>query len=138
MVRFVVVASLGLLAACGDHEYDLRRVGGSDVTFDAQPRVFPCEVRSSMAVCPRCHTPEPEGAHVGPFPLLQWEDTQKAYAGKPIYVHMKNVIESNLMPYTLPPPLDPPVEPLTPTQKAAMLDWLGANAPAGDPSVACE
>lgn len=88
---------------------------------------IPCDIEDILqAKCQRCHQSPPQNG--APFQLLQWEDTQKVYLGKPIHLRMFNAVTSGFMPFTA-LPLDPPVEPLTPAEKTKLLDWLSQCGP---------
>jgi hypothetical protein len=88
---------------------------------------FPCEIDAILeAKCRRCHTePQQNGA---PFPLLTWQDTQEEYFLTPIYKRMHNAVKTDFMPFVA-LPLEPPVEPLTPAEKAKLLEWLECALP---------
>ncbi len=97
-------------------------VGGSGAPH------FPCEIEAVIrAKCQRCHNDPPQND--APFPLLTWEDTRRPYGMLLVYEAMLPAIETDFMPLTQ-LELDPPVEPLTPEEKAPMLDWLRDEAPA--------
>jgi hypothetical protein len=89
---------------------------------------FPCEVEDVIvAKCQRCHNDPQEND--APFPLLTWEDTRRSYGLVLVYEAMLPAIETDFMPLTQ-LDLEPPVEPLTPGEKALLLDWLQSDAPA--------
>lgn len=89
---------------------------------------FPCDVQAVIeARCQRCHN-DPQ-QNEAPFPLLVWEDTRRQYGEQLVYQAMLLAIETDFMPFTQ-LELEPPVEPLTPDQKALLLDWLRDDAPA--------
>jgi uncharacterized membrane protein len=112
-----LLACPGLLLACASEPDD---AGASTASH------FPCEVEDVIqAKCQRCHQQPPENG--APFPLLTWEDTQKMYGVQLVYEAMLPAVETDFMPYTQ-IPLDPPVEPLTPQEKALLLDWLADGA----------
>lgn len=97
---------------------------------------LPCEIDAILeAKCRRCHQDPPQ--NFAPFPLLTWEHTQADHNEIPIHQRMFNVVSSGFMPYMgSNPPLDPPVEPLTPQEKATLLDWLDDCGPPVE-AVAC-
>ena len=87
---------------------------------------FPCAVRAAIeAKCQRCHNDPPRNG--APFPLLTWEHTRAAYGPILVYEAMLPAIESDFMPFTE-LELDPPVEPLTPSEKTTLVTWLEAGA----------
>lgn len=90
---------------------------------------IPCEIDAILeAKCRRCHQDPPLNS--APFPLLTWENTQAEYFDKPIHERMFNAVSTGFMPYMgSNPPLDPPVEPLTESEKTTLLDWLDDCAP---------
>lgn len=97
--------------------------------------VFPCNVRAIIEnKCQRCHQePLRNGA---PFPLLTWSDTRAEYGVQLVYQAMIRAIETDFMPFTE-LELDPPVEPLTPSEKRTLLDWLEAGAEPAEAPPAC-
>lgn len=100
---------------------------GSDGPSDAAVG-FPCEVeRILQAKCQRCHGDPLQNA--APFPLLTWEDTQVSRGSSRIYERIKIAVSSRFMPLMI-SGLDPPVEPLTTEERAALLDWLEEGAQA--------
>jgi hypothetical protein len=89
---------------------------------DAQPIV--------VAKCGRCHADPPRNG--APFSLLAHADTQTVdKKGKPRYERMQTAIESDFMP-ALFLTLEPPVEPLSKTERQQLLDWLADGAPRGE------
>jgi hypothetical protein len=86
---------------------------------------FPCDVEAALkAKCRRCHTlPARHGA---PFPLLTWQQTQQAFRGTPIAGHMGRAVKSGFMPYRI--NANPPIEPLTESEKQAIIAWVEAGA----------
>jgi hypothetical protein len=84
------------------------------------------------AKCQRCHQDPPQNG--APAPFLTYEDTQANYAstGKPFFEFMIGDVERGTMPYVFlngpPTNLMPPVEPLTPEEKATLLGWLKQGA----------
>ena len=168
-MRALLFAALGasvLAGACGDHEFDIDRVGGplpapiagaggeagtagsGGATVDAgsdgatvpDNPAFPCDVREIVeGVCRRCHQAMPEGGHMPPFPLETWEDTQVEYFNRPIWERMLDAVKSGFMPLAAPPLLDPPVQPLTMEQKETMMTWLeGGAIPVDGDVVTCD
>lgn len=89
---------------------------------DAQPII--------VAKCGRCHAdPAQNGA---PFSLTEYADTQVVDSHERLrYERMRTAIETDSMP-ALFVKLEPPVEPLTDTERQQLLDWLDAGAPLGD------
>jgi hypothetical protein len=84
--------------------------------------------------CQRCHQePTLNGA---PFPLLTYDDTQVVdRKGVPRFQRMKAAIESDYMP-PLFLELEPAVEPLEESERAALLSWLSSDPPLDNPD--CE
>lgn len=87
---------------------------------------FPPEIDEVLKLkCRRCHTaPLANGA---PFTLLTWEDTRKLRHNTPIWKAMGTAVKSGFMPYRI--PLTPPVQRLSPAEKAVFLAWVDAEAP---------
>jgi uncharacterized membrane protein len=97
-----------------------------------------CDALAVLEVkCQRCHQDPP--VNNAPFALLSYADTQvERSSGDRVYEDMLDAVETGVMPPTA-GAYTPPVEPLTCSEKATLLDWLkaGAPRPAGnDPS--CE
>jgi len=87
---------------------------------------FPCDVRAVIeAKCQRCHADPPRNR--APFPLMTWEHTRAPYGTQLVYEAMLPAIETDFMPLTE-LDLEPPVQPLTPSEKTTMLTWLEAGA----------
>jgi uncharacterized membrane protein len=87
-----------------------------------------CAVQPILGLkCQRCHSAPPvEGA---PFSLLTYDDTQvRDSQGKARYERMASVIDSGYMPPQF-IVLDPPVQPLTETERATLLAWCSLGAP---------
>jgi uncharacterized membrane protein len=84
--------------------------------------------------CQRCHQDPPlSGA---PFPLLTYDDTQLVdRKGVPRFERMKAAVDSDYMP-PLVLELEPPVETLQESERAALLSWLSSEPPQDDPN--CE
>ncbi len=80
--------------------------------------------------CQRCHQNPP--IHNAPLPLVTYADTQGPYQGssvqKTVWQEMQIVVANHYMPFTGPPILEPPVEPLTDAQQSTLLMWLGQGA----------
>lgn len=107
-------------------------VSGGGGTADSGLVPFCDALTVIRAKCQRCHgNPLNNGA---PAPFLTYEDTQAPY-----YMTddkwtdvMPGVIERGFMPYVAlndpPTNLMPPVEPLTPEEKATLLAWLKQGA----------
>ena len=89
---------------------------------------FPCDVeRVLRAKCRRCHTIP--SRHAAPFSLLTWDDTRQLRNGAPIFERMLVAVKSGAMPMRL--AANPPVQPLTETEKQVLLEWLEQGAPRG-------
>ncbi|MCC6214699.1 MAG: hypothetical protein IT376_07505 [Polyangiaceae bacterium] len=144
-LRWAAVIALAA-ASCADHEPELGRAGGGplpdsggahDAAADASGAGLPCEVEPVVTgVCQRCHSSPP--AHGAPFPLRSSADFGATYPpppsafGRPIHERAHEAVETGFMPLiNVAAPLDPPVEPLEPAEKQALLEWLAAGAPAG-------
>jgi uncharacterized membrane protein len=84
--------------------------------------------------CQRCHQdPTQDGA---PFPLLTYADTQVVdRKGVPRFQRMKAAVDSDYMPPTF-LDLEPAVEPLQDSERAALLGWLSSEQPLDNPD--CE
>lgn len=96
---------------------------------------FPCAVRLAIeAKCQRCHASPPENG--APFPLLTWDDTRAPYGRVVVHEAMLVAVESGFMPLTE-LDLDPPVEDLTPAEKATLVSWLREGAPPDTSGAAC-
>jgi len=81
------------------------------------------------AKCVRCHSAPPRlfGA---PFPLLRYADTQHEYppgSGQLVYQRMRGMVAYGRMP-PLHQVTEPPVEPLTDSEKDILLVWLREGA----------
>lgn len=147
ILRVALGAALLSAAGCADHDaadctsYDcesIDNVGGVDASANGGPG-YPCDVYAVLqAKCLRCHgEPLRNGA---PFSFTTWQDTQPDYLGKPRWQAMQNAVQTDFMPAVFfnssDPPLQPPVEGLTPAEKQILLDWFKAGAPASEPG--CE
>ena len=145
--------TLVLAASCSSGEYKLERRGGP---FPATPIVDPpsgsagapaeasggaggteepipfCDALAVIrANCQRCHTDPPQNG--APVPLDTYEALQAFYLEpKRWWERAKEVVEIDYMPYVelnLPPvSLMPPVEPLTPDEKATLMGWFAQGA----------
>jgi hypothetical protein len=85
-----------------------------------------------QAKCQRCHgNPLKNGA---PVPFLTHEDFHQQYGTSEFkwWEVAVGVVEKDIMPYVAlnepPTSLMPPVEPLTPDEKATLMGWLGQGA----------
>lgn len=98
--------------------------GGSTVAF--------CEVLDVLErKCQRCHRDPPVNG--APFPLLDYEDTQRPlFAGAEtlIYEQMGIVVENDVMP-PVGLPVDPPVEPLSSSEREIVLEWVDGGGRRG-------
>jgi hypothetical protein len=86
--------------------------GGADAA-----QYIPCDVEAVLkAKCHVCHTDPPQmGA---PRPLLTYQNIA------PVRDLMESYLKMDFMPYVPPGASGPPNGPLSPTQKATLLDWL--------------
>lgn len=99
--------------------------GGTEISF--------CEALTVIhAKCQRCHQQPPKNG--APVPFLTYEDTQAPYYTTDMKFSdvMLGAVERGFMPYVAlndgPNPIMPPVEPLTPDEKATLLGWLKQGA----------
>ena len=90
---------------------------------------YPCAVAIVLSdVCRRCHTTELAGK--APFPLDDYDDSQVPYGTRPVFESMKDELLARRMPL-------PPVT-ITEEQRATLLEWIDAGAPAGEaPDASC-
>lgn len=114
------------LASAGERGEVSEPVGGAA----ASPGVLWCEARAVLqAKCQRCHGEHPSNG--APFSLVTYEDTQAANGkGKPRFELIAEVVASEFMPPQF-LKLDPAVEPLSESERAALLDWAAQSAPDG-------
>jgi len=106
---------------------------GEPASAPPPPELGWCDVQPIVGEkCARCHADPP--VHGAPFALATYADVQRTDArGRPRYERMLGAIESELMPATF-LELEPPVEELTQSERAALVEWLMASAPLGDES----
>jgi hypothetical protein len=102
---------------------------------DPEPaRGIPCDVQAVLdAKCRRCH-----GAvlqNEAPYHFMTIDQIHEVRGGRPVYDRMRTVLEDDFMPPVF-AAFDPPVEPLTAAEKATLLQWVTAGAPA-DPNPQC-
>ena len=103
---------------------------------------FPCDVAPIItAKCQRCHDERDvlsacvmqNTCLAGPFPLRTWSDTRRNVAdgleGGRVVDYLETAIEKDVMPYQT-DAIQPPVEKLTKEEKATLLAWAQACAPA--------
>jgi hypothetical protein len=94
----------------------------------AEDAELPCDVDDVLAKkCRRCHAIPPR--HGAPFPLFTWTELQATRSSQPLYQVVARVVQTGFMPLRI--PANPPVEPLTDSEKKTLLDWAGAGAPRG-------
>jgi hypothetical protein len=100
---------------------------------DTGPPVSFCEALTVMrAKCQRCHQDPPR--NFAPVPFLTYEDTQARYYNteRKFSDAMLSAVERGIMPYVSlndgDDPIMPPVEALTPEEKATLLGWLRQGA----------
>jgi uncharacterized membrane protein len=88
-----------------------------------------CDARSVLeAKCWRCHADPP--THGAPFSLLTYDDTQVVSAkGTPRFETIADAVSTDLMPARF-VKVEPPVLPLSDSEKQTLLDWCKAGAPA--------
>lgn len=108
--------------------------GGGDAAGGAPEALVPfCDALAVVrAKCQRCHSnPTQNGA---PVPFVTFEDFHAFYGMSELqwFERAAQVVESDYMPYVelnLPPvSLMPPVEPLTPDEKATLMGWFAQGA----------
>lgn len=129
----------------GDGKAGDGRAECSSEVPDAAPRLFPCDVEAVLAAkCQRCHNSNavlnrcyPKSCVKAPFPLLTWSDTHQPYGDRPIFEAMHQAVETDYMPFKT-TDISPPVAPLTAEEKATLLAWTAACAPAGSRACASD
>lgn len=153
VLRLGSVIALVLASSCSSGDYELERRGGpfpadpigdpplgsAGMPPDAQGGAGPtgalipfCDALTVVrAKCQRCHTNPPENG--APVPFLTYEDFQVFYfEPKRWWERAKEVVEIDYMPYVdlnePPVSLMPPVEPLTPEEKATLMGWFEQGA----------
>lgn len=130
------VRPLGLLGAwlvvssCADGGDDSKGKQTDDGGSNAE--LTWCDVAPILeARCQRCHSDPPDNG--APFPLVTYDDTQR----EDRYPHMREAVEREFMP-PLWLSLDPPVQPLSCSEKATLLAWIDEGAaPTPDDDPAC-
>jgi hypothetical protein len=146
ILLFALLASLASLG-CASDEPDVERRGGTipDTGGTGGGSAAPvggsgggeavrfCQALAVIrAKCQRCHGDPLQNA--APVPFVTYEDTQALYydTDKKFSEVMLSVVERDVMPYVAlndgPTPVMPPVEPLTPAEKATLLGWLKQGA----------
>jgi hypothetical protein len=106
-----------LLAACTSGAGENRDAGSARLVRAGE---IPCAPRAVLqAVCHNCHTDPPQNG--APFSQLTYQDIDSDLDGEPVYSRMRRAVREGRM------PLDP--YELTEEQKAALLEWLDADAP---------
>jgi hypothetical protein len=142
----VVWLFIALVAGCASDDPDLERRGGplpdpsgdggsgqGTAGSDSGPIVPFCDALAVIrAKCQRCHG-DPV-AHGAPVSFLTYEDTQGPYytTDSRWWEVMITAVTKDFMPYVAlnepPTSIMPPVEPLTPDEKATLLGWLHQGA----------
>lgn len=135
---FGLALTFALGVGCSGSDTDLERRGGmlpddgvggasdGQITFCAALTVI-------RAKCQRCHQDPPQ--NMAPVAFLTYADTQAPYFDTDMawWQIMQGVVERDAMPYVElnnpPTSLMPPVQPLTPDEKATLLGWLKQGAP---------
>lgn len=138
----LVLATYVAVVACSNGDTEVTRRGGpipsSDGGADSgiggasgEPVAWCDALVVIKAKCQRCHgDPLKNGA---PMPLLTHEDTHGPWSSTQV-VHdvMLDAVSKGFMPYVAlnepPDPIMPPVEALTPAEKATLLSWLKQGA----------
>jgi hypothetical protein len=105
---------------------------GGAAGADGETPILFCDALTVVrAKCQRCHTdPTENGA---PVPFLTFEDFHEFYfADVKWWQRAQQVVEIDYMPYVAlndpPTSLMPPVEPLTPDEKATLMGWFMQGA----------
>ena len=81
---------------------------------------IPCDPKTVLQnVCQKCHSSPPQNS--APFPLVSYDDTQVVMSGKPVWMYMRTVLQTGVMPL-------PPVT-IAPSDLATLLHWLDDGAP---------
>jgi len=136
----LVIATALLGAACSTKAIDSQSeaTGGAGSPRDLAVESDWCAARRVLeAKCWRCHGAPPD--HGAPFPLVTYDDTQIVSGkGTPRFVVIEAAVSDDFMPARF-IALEPPVAPLTDSEKAALLSWCDSGAPgAADLSCAAE
>jgi hypothetical protein len=97
------------------------------------PRVvvgdIPCAPNQVLKnVCQHCHTDPPQ--HGAPFPLVTFSNVHAEMDGHEIWYWMEKYVTAEIMPL-------PPVE-ISDADRALLLAWLRAGAPARGPNDSCD
>ncbi len=110
--------------ACSDPTH-----GRSQVTPKVVIGDIPCAPDKVLKhVCQHCHSSPPQ--HEAPFPLVTYSDINAEMDGHPLYYFMEKYVSAGDMPL-------PPVE-ITDADRATLLSWLRAGAPARPPTESCD
>lgn len=89
---------------------------------------IPCDAKFVLrTVCQQCHSALPRNS--APFSLVTYADTQVLMGGKPLWMDMRTVVESGLMPLS-------PVQ-IGVTERESLLAWLRDGAPPRTASDVC-
>ena len=92
------------------------------------PGDIPCAPdRVLQNVCQHCHSSPPKNG--APFSLVTYDDTQREMDGHPLWFFMEKYVTARIMPL-------PPVE-ISDGDRAVLLAWLRAGAPARAPGDSC-
>jgi hypothetical protein len=119
------------VSAAGASSAPSDQSAAGEAATDPAPTFGWCDAQPIIAdKCGRCHgEPLANGA---PFSLATYADIQYVDArDRPRYERIQSAIESEYMPATF-LKLEPAVEPLTESERRALLEWLAAGAPRGD------
>ena len=135
LTKSLALAFLASVAVvgCGSDSGPVGNAGGTNAGGSPNGGVTFCEALTVIRVkCQRCHQSPPQ--HGAPVPFLTYEDTQAQYytTERQWSDAMAEAVERGSMPDLTqndpPASLMPPVEPLTPDEKATLLDWLAQGA----------
>lgn len=138
MLSRVLLLLSALAFGCSGSDTTLERRGGplpeeAAGGADSSPPITFCEALTVMrAKCQRCHQDPPKNG--APVPFLTYDDTHARYYATDMKFSdvMPGAIERGFMPYVAlndgDNPIMPPVEPLTPEEKATLLGWLKQGA----------
>lgn len=105
----------------------LAACSGSDTEDTEATEVIPCDVQQVLqAKCLRCHDDPPQLD--APYLFTSLENIHEVRGDKPVYERIQLTLEVDYMP-PLGVETEPPVEPLTATEKDVLLQWVRAGAP---------
>jgi hypothetical protein len=114
-------------ASAGAGEAGAGEGGAMEHAIENPPSAW-CTVRVVLETkCQRCHGVEPENG--APFSLVSYEDTQvENRSGRPRFEAIETAVAGDYMPPSF-IMLDPPVEPLSESERELLLGWCASGAP---------